>query len=109
LDNFIYFVHQFDCIFLYYFKGFIHFPFKDQYHLHNIESVVIFLSFSCVRISRVCCSRIAGLCLITVALVAYGPTLAFIHVGFVVIIGVDADFRVFFVGGCDRIFPVLLH
>ena len=43
-----------------FFKGFVHFLRKSLIHLHKIGFKVIF-SFSCVGISRACCSRVAGL------------------------------------------------
>jgi hypothetical protein len=52
---------MFDCIFLYFFKGFIHFIFKGFYYLYKIGFKVIFVSFSCVRISRAYCRQEAVL------------------------------------------------
>jgi hypothetical protein len=41
--------------------GLNHFLFIGFYHFPKIEFKVIFLCFSCVRISRTCCGRIAEL------------------------------------------------
>jgi hypothetical protein len=49
------------CVFLNFFKGFIHVFFKDLYNLHEIDFEVVFLCFSYVGICRVCCSRIPEL------------------------------------------------
>ena len=81
LNSFIHFLHLFDCIFLYSFKGFIHFPLKGHYHLHEIRFQAISLCFNCVRICRACCNRIAGLCWfhLAMALVDCVLMLAFSH------------------------------
>lgn len=50
-----------DCMFLYFFKEFIHFLFKGLYHLYKIQFRFIFFCFNCVRISRVFCSGCAVL------------------------------------------------
>jgi hypothetical protein len=42
-NSFIHFSHLFDCILLYFFKGFIHFLFRDLCHLHKIRLQVLFL------------------------------------------------------------------
>ena len=60
LKQFIQLLHLFHCACLYFFKGLMQFFFKDIYHLHKIGFKIIFLFFSCVRISGACCNRIAG-------------------------------------------------
>jgi hypothetical protein len=64
-------LYLFDCIFLYFFIGFIHFLYKGLYHLHKNRFKVIFMRFRCVRISRACCSRIAGSILPWILLVVF--------------------------------------
>lgn len=43
------------------FKGLIHFPLKDLYHIHKGDTKVFFLCFSYVAILRVYCGRGARL------------------------------------------------
>ena len=59
----------------------IYFLFKGLYHLYKIGFKVIFLCFSCVRISRAFCSRIAVLdrCHIALDFVDCVLMLDFIH------------------------------
>ena len=47
------------CAFLFFFKGFIHFLFKDLYHIHIFGFMIFFLCFSYVGRFRTCCGRIA--------------------------------------------------
>jgi hypothetical protein len=56
----IHFLYQFGCVFLYFFKKFIHFYLKGLHHLCKIEFKVIFLCIDCVRISRACSSKRVG-------------------------------------------------
>ena len=44
----------FDCIFLYFFRRFIHFILKVLYQLYNFESKVIYLCFRCAKILMAC-------------------------------------------------------
>lgn len=55
---------------------------------------VVFLCFSCVRMSRACCSNIIQLfwCCIALAIVDCVLMLALSHLGFTVIMGLNADF-----------------
>ena len=53
--------YLFDCIFLYFLKGFIHFFLKDSIIFIRLDLRSFSCSFGCVEISRVCCSRVAVL------------------------------------------------
>ena len=57
----MYFLHLFSCIFLYFFKGLIHFLFKGLYIPDMFGFMVMFLYFGCDWISIACCSRVAVL------------------------------------------------
>jgi hypothetical protein len=51
----------FNCIFLYFFMGFIYFLLQGFYHLYKIGFKVIFLCFSCANMSKACCCGIDAL------------------------------------------------
>ena len=60
------FIHSlplFVSLFLAFFMEFIHFPFKDLYHLHIVGFAgVFFLCFSYVGMSRACCALVEAYC-----------------------------------------------
>ena len=68
---------------LYFLKEVIHALFKGLYHLYKIGFKVPFLCFSFIRISRLCCSRIAGLwCPIALDVINCVLKLSFRHLFF---------------------------
>jgi hypothetical protein len=84
LDSFVWFLHQFDCGFLYFFKGFmlLRFYLCTPVFVSFLRSCIIFMrwnfkSDSCfsgfVRVSRACCGRRTGLwrCQMELVSVAY--------------------------------------
>ena len=56
--------------------GVLYILLKDLYHLHEMGFEVRILLFSCVRLSRTCCGRRAGICWCQIALASVNYVLA---------------------------------